>query len=36
LGVLRSFPQVKTVGKMTAAIIALYYLYVGLTMIGGV
>ena len=36
VGVLRRFPQVKTVGKMTTAIIALYYLYVGLTMIGGV
>lgn len=36
LGFLRRFPQLQTVGKMTATLIALYYAYVGLTMLGGI
>lgn len=37
LGMLRRFPAVRTIGKMAAGIIGLYYAYLGLTiLIGGV
>jgi hypothetical protein len=35
LGLFNRFPQLQTVGKMTATLIALYYLYTGVMMIGG-